>query len=313
MQRKYRRFGNHSIMVVDRKQAVADLAAALCGAQGDTASVGLEERLRAVLAEGERMPDVRLLLELLGRLVKQAGADLDGADKDRWLADMSFLNLRHDTAKARADLYGAAVRVRKNLVECYGAEVCRRVFGFSERTPRGAENLADEVRTLVSRLRNLEIVLPEPRLATAGDAREQWIGDLLPGLEKLERLLGEKRLRAYRAGDEVLACRKTLESCDAAYLEAARTAEALFVLAGCRELARRLRPSQRRLRRRRAAAAARKALAIVARVQAVMASSFQWLRGWLTRAPSSGTSETPDLRKLPVFPPARGGKTAPKA
>ena len=289
MQRNYRSFGNHSILVVDRKQAVAELAAALRGAQGNTVSKGLEERLGAVLAEGERMPDVRLLLELLGRLAERAGTDLDRVDEDRWLADMSLLNLRHEAARARAGLYGEAVRVRKNLVECYGAEVCRRVFGFSERTPRGAENLADEVRTLVSRLRGLDLRLPEPRLATAGDAREQWIGDLLPGLDELERLLGEKQVRALRAGDEVLACRKTLASCDATYIEAARTAEALFALAGCHELARRLRPSCRRLRRRQAAAAARRALAIAAGVQAAIRVAFQWLRGWLTRAPSSGT------------------------
>ncbi len=62
-----------STLVLQSLRAVRDLVAALA-AQGDTAAASLEACLAPVLAEGEEMPDLRLLVRLLERLAARAGA-----------------------------------------------------------------------------------------------------------------------------------------------------------------------------------------------------------------------------------------------
>ena len=119
---KKKQGSTHSIMALNQRRAVTDLAATLA-AQGDTAAAGLVERLAPLLEEGEEMPDVKLLFRLLGRHAKRAGEELEEADTGRWTAGMTLSALRLQCRQEKAALYAAAVKVRKTLVELYGSKL----------------------------------------------------------------------------------------------------------------------------------------------------------------------------------------------
>ena len=245
---KKKQGSTHSIMALNQRRAVTDLAATLA-AQGDTAAAGLVERLAPLLEEGEEMPDVKLLFRLLGRHAKRAGEELDVADTGRWAAGMTLSALRLQCRQEKAALYAAAVKVRKTLVELYGSKRCRFQFGLAARTPRGAAELAEEVRRMVSRLASPDLKLPPPRLPGVKADPAGWAKELRPGLARLERLLAEMEQRRIAVGDEVIGREKALAACEETYLLVARTTEALFALAGEKELARRVRPKAPRRER----------------------------------------------------------------
>ncbi len=225
-----------------------DLAASLA-AQGDTAAASLEGRLATVLEDGEEMPDVRLLLRLLERLVARAGRDLDEADGDRYVRSMRLKALQEETRKTRAELHGEVVRVRKALVDLYGSARVRLRFGLGERTPRGTADLAEEGRRLAAFLADEELALPAPVAGLEPDPRS-WARSLAPPAARLDRLLKELERRRVGAGDGVLELRRALTTSGETYLSVARAAEALFQLGGEKELARRLRPKAKRGRQR---------------------------------------------------------------
>lgn len=241
-------------MVIDQKRALADLGVALA-AQGDGVATGLEERLAPVLAKGEEMPDLRLLLRLFERLLENAGEDLDRADAAGWRREMRLSGLRVECRRAKDELYAATVKVRKKLVYLVGSGRCRLQFGLSERTPRGAASLAIEVRRLPGRLTDPGLTLPEPPGLTLPEPRLGHLeaspvglaGKLRPGLNRLEGLLRKIERQQIAIEDGVLGRRASLEASGEVRQEVTGACVALFALAGKKELARRLRPKERRL------------------------------------------------------------------
>ena len=287
-----------STATIERRRAVADLAASLA-AQGDTAAASLEQRLATVLEQGEEMPDVRLLLRLLERLVRRAGDGLEEADGDRFVRAMRLKVLQEETRKAKAELHGKVVKVRKALVDLYGSAPVRFQFGLAERTPRGTADLADEARRLAVRLAHPDLVLPESRAAELTPDVDVWVRSLKAPAARLDRLLTEMERRRVGAGDGVLEQRRALDACDETYLQVARTAEALFALAGEKELARRLRPTVKRQRKR----------------PEIVRMTVSWwlatvvvlkrLRRWLADR-AVAVRHWADPRQIAVFPLARG-------
>ncbi|MCP3963545.1 MAG: hypothetical protein GY719_37390 [bacterium] len=301
---RQRRTSSHSFMVTDRKRAVSALVAALT-AQGATAATALEGRLRDLLEEGETMPDVELLLQLLARLARKAERDLDEADAERWLAGMTCKQLRRESQQQRQELYAEAIVVRKALVELYGSAPCRRQFGLAERTPRGAAELATETRRLVDRLDSSTLRLPDPELPGLRPDPAGWVERLRPGLLCLERSLAELEHRRVTAQDEVQRRRRALEACDDTTLRVARAAEALFALAGEDELARRLRPKTRKRARIQVRAVA------ALRPRAWAASALVWLERLPRRL--TGAAKAPERherRQTADSSLARGGPPA---
>ncbi len=294
----------HSTTVLHRKRAVMDLAAALA-AQGDTVTASLEERLATVLEKGEEMPDVRHFFRLLERLVERSGDDLDEADGDRFVRAMRLKVLQEQTRETKAKLHDEVVKVRKTLVDLYGSARVRFQFGLAERTPRGTADLADEARRLAVRLADPELSLPEPAAGLEPDP-EGWARSLRPPMVRLDRLLKELERRRIGAGDGVLEQRRALAACDQTCLLVARTAEALFRLAGEKELARRLRPKANRRRRRRRSGVVQ---AVVNGWSAVVAA-WQQLRGLVARS-AEAVRNWADLRKPAAFRLARGSLKTP--
>lgn len=139
---------------------------------------------------------------------------------------------------------------------------------YSRRTPRGAADLAIEARRLVSRLADPGLKLAKSLLPGLGADPEGWVAELEPGLGRLEGLLHEIEVRRIAVSDGVIARRKALDASAETRRLVMGASEALFALAGEKELARRLRPR----RQRRRAKPRRRTL------RSAALTIFEWLR-----------------------------------
>ncbi len=264
----------HSTMTTDQKRALTDLAGSLA-ALGGRAAAGLEARLRTVLEEGEEMPDLHLLFKLFERLLGRTARDLDDTDAAGWKREMRLRALRFECTRVKKEVRASAVRIRKALVELVGSKPCRFQFGLSLRTPRGAADLAIEVRRLVSRLAHHGLKLPQSSglsqslLPGLEADPEGWVAELEPKVERLEGLLHSIELQRIAVSDGVIARRKALDASAETCRLVMGASETLFALAGEKELARRLRP---RRRRREAAKPRHK------RLRSAAVTLFGWLR-----------------------------------
>jgi hypothetical protein len=275
---------SQSTAVINLKRDATELAAGL-RALKQRAAAALDEEFREVRREGEEL-DVELFFELLVRVVERKREAVDEADEKRWLAGMELLTLRDECRKAKEELYGEAVEVRRRLVELFGSARCRFQLGLAERTPRGAYDLADESGRLARRLARPDLKLPEPApgvKATPG----VWAKALKPGVERVENLLREIEHRQVGSEKRVRERRRIQKSCRETYLLVAHTAEALLTLAGEKELARCLRSSARRRTRRprrRRSPVVRAVLAGAARLRRLAVTILEWLRRIAGRA-----------------------------
>ncbi len=286
-----------STLVIHRKRAVTELVASLA-ALGDTAAASLEARLTAVLEDGEEMPDLRHLFQLLERLAQRAGDDLEEADGDRFVRAMRLKVLQEEARQTKAELHDEVVKVRKTLVELYGSAHVRFRFGLAERTPRGTADLADEARRLAVRLDDPDLALPEPLLDLTPDP-EGWVRSLKSPMVRLDRLVGELERRRIGASDGVLEQQRAMAACDETYLLVARTAEALFRLGGEKELARRLRPKARRKRKRPAI------VRIVTSWWFLVVAAYQQVRG-IVAGRVEAARKWAESREAAIFRLARG-------
>ncbi len=266
----------------------------------ESGAAALETRLAPVLAVGEEMPDVRLLLRLMGRLVEREVAAVDEADAARWQAGMRLLTLRDRCREVKDELRAATVRVRKILVELFGSSYIRLRFGLGARTARGTADLALEAGRIARRLVSGP-VLPEPRALGLTITPQAWAETLRPAIDRLERLLREVEAARIRLSDLVGERDRRLESSRATYLQVARSVETLFALAGEAELARGVRSSARRRerlaetrRRRRAVVSAtvRAPRRAIERLQSTVVSFSGWLRRRQCRA-GRGSPDSP--------------------
>ncbi len=271
----------HSTMTAGQKRALFGLAGSLA-ALGGRAAAGLEARLRTVLEEGEEMPDLQLLFKLFERLLGRTVRELDDTDAGGWKQAMRLRALRFECARVKKEVRASAVKIRKALVELVGSKPCRFQFGLSLRTPRGAADLAIEVRRLVSRLAHHGLKLPKSLLPALEADPEGWVAELEPGVERLERLLHQIGVQRIAVSDGVIARRKALEASAETHRLVMGASETLFALAGEKELARRLRP--RRRRRREAAKPHRK------RLRSAAVTLFGWLRQVLGRLESAAVA-----------------------
>ncbi len=243
-----------------------------------TAATALAERLETVLADGEEVPDVEFLFELLGRLVERDRDAVEETDSDRWVQGMDLYTLRLDCRQARDDLYGQATWIRSILVELYGSQRCRDRFGLAERTPRGADDLVDEIGRLVRLLSRPDLQLPPPPPGLQADPRG-WVAILKPRLERLESLLAAIEGSQRGAREHKQEERRIQAACRRTHKLVGRALEALFTLAREERLARSLRAAARRRARR------RKSPTVTSRevLHPTFASILEWLRRLLSR------------------------------
>ncbi len=269
----------HSTMTADQKRTLIDLAGSLA-ALGERGAAGLEARLRAVLEEGEEMPDLRLLFQLFERLLGRSAKGLDDTDAAGFQQAQRLRALRFECARVKSEVHGLAVKIRKALVELVGSKHCRFHFGLSLRTPRGAADLTIETRRLVSRLAHPQLKLPASLLPGLEADPEGWVAELEPKVSRLERLLDRIEVQRIAVSDGAIARRKALAAGAETWRLVMGASEKLFALAGEKELALRLRPKRRR--RRQAAQSAGQ------RLRAAAVTFAGWLRRLFGRLRSAG-------------------------
>ena len=155
-------------MPIQRKKAAERLAARL-HKSGPVIAEKLAPRMAKVLEEGEEMPDVAHLLDVLGRMVKAEHKGLYDADDRRSHHGTEQWWLRKQlNEEAAPGLRGRVVEVRDWLRHNYGAKKAKWLLDFEGRTPRGIEELADLATIMVRRLPILK-----PKQGPGGDVLRQ--------------------------------------------------------------------------------------------------------------------------------------------
>ncbi len=209
---------------------------------------------------------------------------------------MELYTLRIDAKEAKDDLYRQAAWVRSHLVELYGSKRCRHQFGLSERTPRSAADLADEVACLLRRLSRPDLKLPPPPAGLQGDPAG-WVAMLKPRFERLEELLAKIEACQRGAREEKQQERRVQAECRETHKLVGRSLEALFTLAGEEMLARSLRSAARQRARR----PHRQRSSEPRKLLKPAGSIFEWLRTVFGRVRALTGSPIRRISEIPRF------------
>ncbi len=215
------------------KKAARRLATML-RADGEAIAAQLAPRMEQVLEEGESLPDVAHLMDVLGRMVVHESETLDSADGARC----------HEGAQARwlqrqlRDTVGPQLRhevkaVRRQMVSLYGAAETRQVLEHSGRTPRDREGLEDLALRM---LRRIPLLQP----ATMAGQKVHPVGlvaSLRPVLVEFSRALDELGERLETREDEVETKELALRAFNRTYRRVFTLSTMMYRLAGLDRLA----------------------------------------------------------------------------
>ncbi len=241
--------------MVNRRLKAADCLRGGVKAHGHQPAKALEERMTAVLEEGEQVPDVAHFLDVLSRLLVYEAEKLEGADETR-LHDSATARLARRTYRdpAAGELRQMIVDLRKCLTGMFGTRAANDLMGIQGRTPRAMEEVLYLGRYLTVSLPEIE--LPEPRV-DAGVSPRTWAKEMKPLVVRLDRHLKKARSRTWDQDVAVDARNDRLGEFDGTYGPVMRLIEAVYVLGGEARKGRRLRLRfRRRLVNREAAMAA---------------------------------------------------------
>jgi len=224
-------------MPTDREKATSELVRMLRSG-GPAIARELAPRMARVLREGEKMPDVAHLLDVLARMVKAELQDVVAADGRRTGHGTDRHWLRRQLNEGAApELRRRVVEVRRWLRHNYGAAEVKLRLGGEGRTPRATEELADLATIMVRHLPGFR-----PKQGPVGNlVPADWCEYLRPSLEKTSDLLEQLRLRSESEEDAVAAKSKILVAFDKTYRRVLRLAEIFYLLAGYPRTAKALR------------------------------------------------------------------------
>ncbi len=241
--------GSFSKMGMRREKAAHWLREGIL-AHGRMAVEGLEKRMAAVLEEGEKMPDVMHLLDVLTRLLIRDAQQIEETDWDRSAEKgQTGVKRHHFRDPAMKALRQLVVDIRKALRGLYGNDETNKILHIKGRTPRSYDDLARFGPWLLYMLHN--IPLPKSRLGTP--PVEDWARQLAP----LVKTFGDEKDEVDRRATwkEPLAAdgfKEALVDFDTIYPPLIRLVESVYLLGGESRLAGKLRPNFRRLVNRRA-------------------------------------------------------------
>ncbi len=163
------------------------LASVLRDAGPDIAKA-LEPEMTAVLEDGEELPDLAHVLDVLGRMVLARQADLQRRDKEKGDHSSSAASARLELRRDAMPLLRSRVtEVRQWLRGHLTADEIEKHLGFKGRTPRNDEGLEDLAIVMVRYLPTLA-----PFEAPTGTiAPADWAEYLRKPLAHASGLLGE--------------------------------------------------------------------------------------------------------------------------
>ncbi len=173
---------------------------------GPQVAKALEPKMKAVLKEGEELPDLAHLLDVLGRMVVAEEAKYDQADYEKHRHGTDAASARFDLRRQAMPLLRSRVQeVRKWLRSHLGPKKVKRILGFSGRTPRSDQGLENLAGVMVRRLARLEpIGTPAGKVDPAG-----WAEYLRQPLAQTSGLLDEI---GSHSKDKTLSVKKKAEA-----------------------------------------------------------------------------------------------------
>ena len=275
----------YSKRVVKAAGATRALRASIEVYKDDVAGVG--ERLAPGLAAGEVLPDHALSLQLVGRSVERQLERLRARERHYLETQTRCAATRRESDElARGEVYGKVKSVRQLIDAQFGKERGFEIHRMKGKTLRKPRRLHAQATFLVEALQYQGSPLPEPLLAGLKADRDDWLGMIEPGFERLGDLLDEllhRELEVVQAREER---NKALEAFDAAHGEALRLVQATLAFAGCSPgMLKSLRSYVERRRLARLAREKRRARAggRLQQARAALATAKTSLLGWLGR------------------------------
>lgn len=222
---------------IRRKKAAGALAAML-ETGGPRIAEQLEPRMAAVLEEGEEMPDVAHLLDVLGRMLVLESEGLETAARARSQEGTEVIEARKELhERAEPELRERVIWVRSQMRNAYGAKEANRLLKNPGRTPRAREGLRQMAEQMVSYLPTAE---PPREMPGSPVSPKDWAEYVRPALDHFSRYLD--KLGEHRGSQEevVEQKNKALATFDRNYSRVVGLAELFYELSGLDSLVKHL-------------------------------------------------------------------------
>jgi hypothetical protein len=233
-----------SKLVTDREKSARAVVAA-AESHAAAAGGGVRKLLASALKSGEKMPDLELMIALVGRTIGSTSKRLTEADAahERELGDDA--GPREERDEAAAEVRSLLVDLRAAVDTVYGPTGLRKL-GIDAAVPSDPSVLASLGARVREALVDKKVKLPKARRGGLNIDRGAFASGLETHLPKLKSAL-KSTAKEAREADETLRGKQTAQrDYDLAFSRGAAWLSATFALAGLDELAGKVRPSGRR-------------------------------------------------------------------
>lgn len=216
---------------------------------GDEIAETLTETLAAELGEGEEMPDVSLYFRLMGRRMGRFRTDLVRTSRNHLDVLAGIDKFRDLREEAMRELSQAYVTARQTVATGYSPEDAA-AFGFESNVATVPAQMELQIDRLLVNIQKPEVRLSEPLYPAVTFDPAEAEATFRPPLDKLiSARIGFDEARG-RAEGTLLTKNEAVVANDLKFGQISRCVESHFTLAGYGELAKRVRPSNRRPGRR---------------------------------------------------------------
>jgi hypothetical protein len=238
----------YSKQILRRQRLTTDLVSSLETHEDDIVAA-LGEVLAPFVDEGERL-ELRTLLRALRRLIQNREDRLQQAAYHRNVEAYEDRLRRVELGERTAEVRELLLDLRRTAAGYYGKELADAFLGLEARTGRYSREVLADGETVLERLADPEMALPERRFKHAELVREEW-HDLLEGpVRELARAVDAHHQDQGETGDAVTLKDLELERHDHDVNWAARWVVAMYSLAGKEPWASDLSPVSRHRQRR---------------------------------------------------------------
>ncbi|MEM9487612.1 MAG: hypothetical protein AAGC55_00640, partial [Myxococcota bacterium] len=206
---------------------------------------GLNEALSPHLQDGESMPDMALLIRLVGRWLDHHCHQLVAAGethRDELADDKEPRRQRDEAFDA---VRSALVDLRDSIHAIYGRDALG-VFAIAEPISSDPAVVISKAQEVITALRSESVILPEPKRRGMILDRSSFASEIALQLPNLWSAM-EAVARETREAESTLAAkREAMAAYDQVFERSANLLEAAFAAAGLKDQADRVRPSGRR-------------------------------------------------------------------
>jgi hypothetical protein len=230
-----------SKQVTDREKSATALLAIIEG-QLEALIIASSQQLSPLLWQGEALPDLGLTFALAGRAVKQSLDAMRAATQthiEEQSDDGPILEARDTKAQQLSE---KLIKLRQAASTTYGA-TSLIPLGFSKQTPQDHTALVRFAQGVTSAFRRGPLPATEEGVFLDPTSRLDAIDQDATRLEELLKEVAKEKREAQKTQDDK---NKAIAAYDATFSRVAHFFVGAFRLAGLEELAKKVRPSNRR-------------------------------------------------------------------